>query len=253
MRRKRTTPRNSTCCLGGGLQSGGIGGKFYRRQPAGAAAVGGVTTVLDMPNTNPAVLDGVNVRKKIAYFHDKAYVDYGIWGLSLGDLNLDKLLSMKEAGAAAIKFFWGYAIDAKTHALIYNYTRGQENVIPPLDDGEVYAIFRQIAANRQILAIHAENSALIRRLTEELATSKTADDDYAAFLSTRPSLAEELTVATAISMARDTGAHLHILHMTSRRGVELVAVQRLRASPSQRKRRRTTSSYPQKTFPPSAP
>ena len=187
-----------------------------------AAAVGGITTVLDMPNTNPAVLDGVDVRKKIAYFHDKAYVDYGIWGLSLGDLNLDKLLSIKEAGAAAIKFFWGYAIAPKTHALVYNYTKGKEDVIPPLDDGEVYAIFRQIAANRQILAIHAENSALIRRLTEELDTSKTADDDYAAFLSTRPSLAEELTVATAISMARDTGAHLHILHMTSRRGVELV-------------------------------
>ena len=59
-------------------------------------------------------------------------------------------------------------------------------------------------------------------MTKELATSKTADDDYAAFLSTRPSLAEELTVATAISMARDTGAHLHILHMTSRRGIELI-------------------------------
>ena len=113
-----------------------------------AAAVGGITTVLDMPNTNPAVLDGVDVRKKIAYFHDKAYVDYGTWGLSLGDLNLDKLLSMKEAGAAAIKFFWGYAIDARTHALVYNYTKGKEDVIPPLDDGEVYAIFRQIAANR---------------------------------------------------------------------------------------------------------
>lgn len=188
-----------------------------------AAAVGGVTTVLDMPNTNPAVLDGADVQKKIACFHDKAYVDYGVWGLSLGDLNLDKLLSMKEAGAAAIKFFWGYAIDAKTHALVYNYTKGQEGVIPPLDDGEVYAIFRQIAANRQILAIHAENSALIHRLTEELkARGDIGDDDYEAFLATRPALAEELTVATAISMARDTGAHLHILHVTSARGVELI-------------------------------
>jgi len=55
-----------------------------------SAAVGGVTTVFDMPNTNPAVLNEADLENKKKYFADKAYVDYALWGLSLGDINLAK-------------------------------------------------------------------------------------------------------------------------------------------------------------------
>lgn len=185
-----------------------------------AAAVGGVTTVFDMPNTNPAVLDAGSLQQKVEYFKGKAFVDYGLWGLSLGRLNLAELRAMKDGGAAAVKFFWGYAIDEKTHALIYNYVPGQPGVIPPLDDGEVYEIFEQIACNRQILAIHAENSALIHVLTKRNAMS--GGTDYRALLASRPALAEVLTIQTALAFARDTGAHLHILHVTSGDGVALI-------------------------------
>ena len=185
-----------------------------------AAAAGGVTTVFDMPNTNPSVLEGADVQKKTEYFSDKAFTDYGIWGLSLGQINLDKLAGMKTAGAAAVKFFWGYAINEKTHALIYNYTPGQPGVIPPLDDGEVYEIFEQIAKNGQILAIHAENSELIHVLTKRNEAS--GRKDYQALLSSRPALAEVLTVQTALAFSKATGARLHVLHVTSKEGVELI-------------------------------
>ena len=185
-----------------------------------AAAAGGVTTVFDMPNTNPAVLDGAGVREKAEYFRDKAFVDYGLWGLSLGHLNLDTLGEMKEAGSPAVKFFWGYAINEQTHALIYNYTPGQPGVIPPLDDGEVYEIFERIAKNGQILAIHAENSALIHTLTQRNTAGNS--QDYRALMASRPALAEVLTIQTALAFARDTGAHLHVLHVTSKEGVELI-------------------------------
>lgn len=185
-----------------------------------AAAVGGVTTVFDMPNTNPAVLSGEEVDQKGKYLAHKAYVDYALWGLSLGHLNLTELAGMKEAGAAAVKFFWGYAINEKTHALVYNYEPGQKDVIPPLDDGEVYEIFEQIARNGQILAIHAENSALIRVLTKR--TLASGRRDYQALLEARPALAEVLTIQTALAFAEDTGAHLHVLHVSSEAGVELI-------------------------------
>ena len=185
-----------------------------------SAAVGGVTTVIDMPNTNPAVLNGEDVRKKAGYFKGRAYVDYAVWGLSLGDLNLCDLAGMKKAGAAAVKFFWGYAIDEKTHALIYNYEPGQSGVIPPLDDGEVYKIFEEIAKNKQILGIHAENSELIHMLTER--NRQAGGSDYRALMDSRPALAEVLTIQTALAFAKDTGAHLHILHVSSAQGVELI-------------------------------
>lgn len=185
-----------------------------------SAAAGGMTTVFDMPNTNPAVFDKATFEYKRKYFADKAFVDYGIWGLSLGDLNLQELRGMKDHGAVGIKFFWGYAIKKDTHALVYNYTPGEEGVIPPLDDGEVYKIFETIAANGSILAIHAENSELISMLTKRVRES--GRDDYAALLEARPDLAEGLTVQTAIAFSKATGAHLHVLHITSRMGVDMV-------------------------------
>ena len=185
-----------------------------------AAAIGGMTTVFDMPNTNPAVLDGDSFAYKKNYFADKANVDYALWGLSLGDLNLDKLGEVKKAGGVGIKFFWGYAINRETNALIYNYVPGQQGVIPPLDDGEVYKIFEKISENNFLLAIHAENNELISMLTKRVNAS--GRDDYEALLEARPALAEALTIQTAISFSQATGAHLHVLHVTSKMGVDLI-------------------------------
>ena len=76
-----------------------------------------------------------------------------------------------KTGASAVKFFWGYAINAKTKALIYNYNPKDEDIIPPLGDGEVYEIFfEQMAKTGKIIAIHAENIELIQTLTKTLAT-----------------------------------------------------------------------------------
>ncbi|WP_196594249.1 dihydroorotase [Pectinatus sottacetonis] len=184
------------------------------------AAVGGITTVFDMPNTNPAVLDEKSFLYKKDYFADKAFVDYGLWGLSLGDINLAKLKEIKKAGGVGIKFFWGYAINKATNALVYNYVPGEEGVIPPLDDGEVYQIFEEIAKNDQLLAIHAENNELISMLTKRIKDS--GRNDYAALLEARPDLAEGLTIQTAIAFSQATGAHLHVLHVTSKMGVEMI-------------------------------
>src|SRR3954469_14422263 len=56
----------------------------------GAAARGGVTTVLEMPNTNPptGTLEALKLKQAIAA--KQAYVDYGIYGL-LDENNIDQL------------------------------------------------------------------------------------------------------------------------------------------------------------------
>ena len=46
-----------------------------------AAAAGGVTTVIDMPNTVPGVDAAGILQAKAALAHSKARVDYGLWGL----------------------------------------------------------------------------------------------------------------------------------------------------------------------------
>ena len=185
-----------------------------------AAIAGGVTTVFDMPNTNPSVLSAKDLQWKADYFSKKAYADYGIWGLALGKLNLDELPALCASGVSAVKFFWGYAINAKTKALIYNYDPKDTDVILPPGDGEVYELFSEMAKTGKIIAIHAENNELIQTLTDKLKQS--GRTDYEALVDSRPALAEALTIQTAALLAKATGAHLHILHLTSKMGVDII-------------------------------
>ncbi|HLR60141.1 MAG TPA: allantoinase AllB [Pseudogracilibacillus sp.] len=185
-----------------------------------AAAIGGITTVFEMPNTNPSVNTRENFLKQKANLESKANIDFSLWGISLGDLNKENIQELHDSGVIGIKYFWGYAVNKDDFQLVYDYEPGLENVMPPCDDGEVYEIFKSVAKTGNILAIHAENSDLMHRLAENI-EDKTSND-YDVFLSSRPQLAEVLTVQTAIEFSRDLGTRLHILHVTSKRSVELI-------------------------------
>lgn len=70
-----------------------------------AAACGGVTTVFDMPNTNPptGTLEALRLKQKAA---ESSYVDYGIHGL-LGDDTIQSLEALLEGGVTSFKAFVG--------------------------------------------------------------------------------------------------------------------------------------------------
>ncbi|MBN6206192.1 allantoinase AllB [Ralstonia pickettii] len=185
-----------------------------------AAAAGGITAIFEMPNTNPPINNVINLERQLENLTPKAHVDFGLWGICLGDLNLNHLEEINQAGVIGFKYFWGYAIHNKTFALIYNYEEGMEDVIPPADDGEVFRMFEEVAKTGKTFAIHAENSELINYLTEKM--KQTGQNDYDALLASRPNLAEALTIQTGIAMAKETGARLHILHVSSAEGVDLI-------------------------------
>lgn len=185
-----------------------------------AAAVGGMTTVLEMPNTNPPTTEIANMQAKIARFESKAYVDYGLWGLCLGEANNHELPKLQRAGVIAFKFFWGYAFDKRNFQLVYDFKPGMNDIIPPLDNGEVFELFETVGKLGSMIAIHAEDHALIQHMTARM--KRAGQHDYEALLKARPNLAEELTVQAAITFSKATGAKLHILHMSTAEGVELV-------------------------------
>ncbi|MDR1619317.1 MAG: dihydroorotase [Clostridiales bacterium] len=201
----------------------GYNGAHYKEDfshSSAAAAAGGVTTMYEMPNCNPAVYNVENLNKLVDCITPKAHVDFAVWGLCLGGLNNSELMALREAGVIGFKFFWGYAIDAKTYQLIYNYDESMKDVIPPLDEGEVYKIFREVAKTGKIVGIHAENFDIIKTLTEEV--KATGDTSYAAMLRARPSMSETTIIETAINIAREVHTRLHILHLAAGDGVALV-------------------------------
>ncbi|MEG1943032.1 MAG: amidohydrolase family protein, partial [Angelakisella sp.] len=179
-----------------------------------------ITTILEMPNCNPTIYNADRLRDLVDCVTPKAYVDFGIWGLCLGDLNLAELAPMAQAGAIGFKFFWGYAIDSKNYQLIYNYKAGEENVIPPPDQTQIYKMFRELAKIGKPVGIHAENFDIIRLLTQEVTAS--GDRSYEAMLRSRPPISETTVIETAISFAKELGTRLHILHLAAGDGVELI-------------------------------
>ena len=186
-----------------------------------AAAAGGLTTICEMPNAIPPVCNVENMRAQIANLAPKAHVDFAMWGLCVGELNNADLLDLAKAGVTAFKFFWGYAIRKDNYNLIYNYNPDDPNMLPPLDDGQVYELFEAVARTGRRLGIHAENAALMHRLTSRVRVADYANE-YEALLACRPTVSEESVVQTAIAFSRATGMHLHILHASAACTVDLV-------------------------------
>lgn len=201
----------------------GKNGAHYKedfRHSSASGAVSGVTTIYEMPNSNPAVYNVENLNSLVECITPKAYTDFGVWGLCLGDLNIQELKPLAEAGVVGFKFFWGYAIDAKTYQLIYNYKDGETGVIPPLDLGQIYDMFAMVASTGKMVAIHAEDFEIIKRLTEKV--QKRGATDYAAMLESRPVVSETIVIQEAIQLAEALGVHVHILHLAAGAGVDLI-------------------------------
>lgn len=186
-----------------------------------AAALGGITTIIEMPNAVPAVSDAARFLEQKANLESKAYVDFAMWALCVGKINNADLKELDTLGVAGYKFFWGYAINKTNYNLIYNYDENDNNVIKPLGDGEIFTIFEEVAKTGKVLSIHAENAGLIYELTKRVRIED-YPNEYEALLATRPSVAEETIVKTGISFAAETGARLHILHMSAGKSVALL-------------------------------
>ena len=73
------------------------------------------------------------------------------------------------------------------------------------------------------VAVHAENQELTRGLAE-----KATGGGARAFLASRPVVAELEAIQRVLLFARETGAKLHIVHVSSGRGVALAAEARAR-------------------------
>lgn len=193
------------------------------------ALVGGVTTVIEMPNAIPPV-DSVEVFHQRREQHEKvAWVDFGLWGLSVGAGNVDQLRALVEAGVAGVKIFWGYALRRDTRQLVYNIDdEPVENLLMPPDNGVVLRVFREMAEVGGLLAAHCEDRDILTTSERGLGHPIESYDDL---LAARPDTAESTSIAIGAEFARTTGCRFHVVHMASARGAEVVRTAQARGIP----------------------
>ena len=161
-----------------------------------AAAIGGVTTVFDMPNTIPptGTPEALAAKQKIAA--EKAHVDFGLYGL-LGEDTIEHVPALIEGGVVAFKLYMGN-------------TFGR---IPSPSTGGMLEAFETVAPTGKRISLHAEeNSTMERRETRLRAVGRR---EPLAHLASRPAVVAIEAVSRAAVLAEWTGARVHILHISS--------------------------------------
>ncbi len=178
-----------------------------------AAAAGGVTVVIDMPNTVPAVDSAGVLESKAAMARSKARVDFGLWGLIRSTTTSDDLEEMAAAGAIGFKAYLAYSFSLSRKQVLYSPGVDEPDLEPPADYGTLARLAPAVARLGLPLAIHAEDPAVLASFRRPLLT-------YEDLLESRPPEAEAVAIAAAAAVCRDTGAHLHIAHLSSAQGLQ---------------------------------
>ena len=174
-----------------------------------SAAAGGITTHIDMPCcSKPSVRDRESFHKKLAPLKEQAYIDFCFWGGMTGeDVRegwLDNIYPQIDEGVVAFKVYMTPSVPT----------------FPKVTDAEMLEIFSKIAPTGLPIGVHAENYEICTFYTEKL--KKEGRMDGPAWAEARMPLAEKVAIQLIISYAEATGARVHVVHMTTKEGVELV-------------------------------
>ena len=222
-----TTPRGSRVVDARGMYvlPGAIDVHVHSRDPGfpekedfgtltAAAAFGGVTTVVDMPNTVPGVDAAGVLEAKAALAHSKAWVDFGLWGLVRSSSTAEQLEGLAKAGAVGFKAYLGYAFSLGRKQVLYTPDIEDHDLEAPPDYGTLLRLAPVIAELGLPLVIHAEDPGILAAFSRPLET-------YGDLLASRPPEAEAVAISAAAAIADSFGARLHVAHLSSALGLQV--------------------------------
>lgn len=169
-----------------------------------AAAVGGITTIIDMPLQNePALTNGKIFDDKYNAVSPNAYVDYSFWG-GLVDYNLNSLIELDERGCVAFKSFIG--------PVSPDYVS--------LTMGQVREALEILKSADAIAGFHCEDYSIIK--WEEGRAKRKDENSWGDFLNSRPLIAEIMATQNIIDLAKEVGAKVHICHVSHPAVAEII-------------------------------
>jgi dihydroorotase (multifunctional complex type) len=169
-----------------------------------AAAAGGVTTVFEMPISDPACSTPEVLRARRELIESEAHVNVALYsGAVLGGAAAAE--EMVEAGAIAFKLF------------MVSPAAGREREFNGLwasEEGDILAALEGVSATGRICVVHAENESLVRHY-QALPSDGNGNPQ-------RPPVIEAVAIAEVAAMALATGASIHIAHVSSAAGLAAV-------------------------------
>jgi dihydroorotase len=165
-----------------------------------AAALGGVTTFFEMPNTTPPTTTAESIAEKVAIAKKKSFVNFAFFMGATGQ-NIDELKKVQDLeGCCGIKIFLGSSTGS---LLLY----GEE---------ELLEVFRQTKA---MISCHSENEDMLRERKPMLESATTAH--------THPEWRNAQTAFSSttrlVGLARKAGRKVHVLHISTKEEMEFLS------------------------------
>jgi len=176
-----------------------------------ALAAGGGTLFFDMPlNSIPCTVNAREFDLKRSALEASSVTDFALWG-GLVPGNVQEMEALAERGVVGFKAFL-------CHSGLDEF--------PRVDDLTLWEGLREAARLGLPVAVHAENHELIAALSRRMIEQ--GRQGIRDFLESRPVLAELEAIQRATLLAGEAGARLHVIHISSGRGVLLAAEARQR-------------------------
>ena len=198
---------------------GAIDGQVHSRSPAQgedfvwstrSAASGGVTTIVDMPYDDGALISTPErLARKVEEAQAQARVDFALYATvdpAEGPARIDDLVA---AGASDFKFST-FGTDPRR--------------FPRVPPHILHACFAALAPHGLVAGVHNENDEMVRAFMA--ATRASGVTDWRAHGRSRPPITETLAMAEIYEIGAATGCPAHVVHCSVGRGYDLCAAYR---------------------------
>jgi dihydroorotase len=166
---------------------------------------GGVTAVVEVQNNPPLSTSRRALEERVAHVRARSRVDFGCLANLVAD-SLGELAAMAPL-SPAFKCFLG----------------GSTGLGGILDHDALRELFAAAARAGRMIVAHCEKEDLLRAGKERFPDATVAEHHLV-----RSAAAEVESIREAIALVEETGAELHVFHLSSRGGVELVRAARAR-------------------------
>ena len=168
-----------------------------------AAARGGITSIMDMPNCNPQTTTIETLEAKFADAKEKCLVNHSFY-LGATTNNIDEVRRVDPHTICGVKLFMG----SSTGGMLVD------------QDERIEAIFSE---SPTLIALHCEDQSIIAANTAKYKEATASDDPAVEY---HPLIRSEeacyQSTKKAVELARKTGAKIHIMHISTARELELL-------------------------------
>ncbi len=176
-----------------------------------AAANGGVTLAIDMPNNKPVTQSVETLRKRMKIASERTIINIAFH--SAFPERIGETKQLVEEGAKSFKFFMSQKIGG----------------LDPRDEESTLTAFKKVAEIDSSISVHAEDIKILEKKEAEMKASHRNNID--AYMYAHSVMAEHQAIEQILEKSYRARARLHICHVSTKKGLNMITKTKKRGQP----------------------